>query len=217
MKAALRTRPCRRATAGALRPRLLQCAKFNDVGFGLEVVASVGVLSELRQASGPGGDNGDSVCRGDLATRRCVSDHEDRVALMSAFVAKHLSGRGACDDSCWAIASARRDRAIVSSGGLVLVISTRVTDLSADPRGACSRAAGQLTPNRVSRLCALRQSHHDSRAGLQLRRIRSGPPEPLSRGRLSDRCFHAKQKSRDADSSRPRLALGNDCSALVRA
>src|ERR1017187_8287596 len=45
----------------------------------------------------------------------------------------------------WAIASARRDREIVSSARLVLVISKRVSDLSADPPDACSRAAGQLT------------------------------------------------------------------------
>jgi hypothetical protein len=45
----------------------------------------------------------------------------------------------------WAIASARRDREIVSSARLILVISKRVSDLSADPSDACSRAAGQLT------------------------------------------------------------------------
>jgi len=44
----------------------------------------------------------------------------------------------------WAIASARRDREIVSSARLILVISKRVSDLSADPPDACSRAAGQL-------------------------------------------------------------------------
>jgi hypothetical protein len=48
------------------------------------------------------------------------------------------------DASCWAVASARRDRDIVSSARLILVISKRVSDLSADPPDACSRAAGQL-------------------------------------------------------------------------
>jgi hypothetical protein len=51
----------------------------------------------------------------------------------------------------WAIASARRDREIVSSARLILVISKRVSDLSADPPDACSRAAGQLT-RRAARL-----------------------------------------------------------------
>ncbi len=49
------------------------------------------------------------------------------------------------DDCFWAIASARRDREIVSSARLILVISKRVSDLSADLPDACSRAAGQLT------------------------------------------------------------------------
>jgi hypothetical protein len=41
---------------------------------------------------------------------------------------------GVCwDGSFWAIASARRDRDIVSSARLILVISKRVSDLSADP------------------------------------------------------------------------------------
>ena len=38
-----------------------------------------------------------------------------------------------------------RDREVVSSAGLILVISKRVSDLSADTPDACSRAAGQLT------------------------------------------------------------------------
>jgi hypothetical protein len=37
------------------------------------------------------------------------------------------------------------DREIVSSSRLILVISKRVGDLSADPPDACSRVAGQLT------------------------------------------------------------------------
>jgi hypothetical protein len=55
------------------------------------------------------------------------------------------------DARYWAIASARRDREIVSSARLILVISKRVSDLSADPPDACSRAAGQLT-RRAARL-----------------------------------------------------------------
>ena len=60
-------------------------------------------------------------------------------------------GRHGPDARYWAIASARRDREIVSSARLILVISKRVSDLSADPPDACSRAAGQLT-RRAARL-----------------------------------------------------------------
>jgi hypothetical protein len=58
---------------------------------------------------------------------------------------KHSCGAAHTDARYWAIASARRDREIVSSARLILVISKRVSDLSADPPDACSRAAGQLT------------------------------------------------------------------------
>src|ERR1019366_6569820 len=50
-----------------------------------------------------------------------------------------------CARNWGTIASARRDREIVSPARLFLVISKRVSDLSADPPDACSRAAGQLT------------------------------------------------------------------------
>src|ERR1017187_1454084 len=68
----------------------------------------------------------------------------------------------------WAIASARRDREIVSSARLILVISKRVSDLSADPPDACSRAAGQLT-HRDARL--LQSPRSGSPAGSQAAEI----------------------------------------------
>jgi hypothetical protein len=69
-----------------------------------------------------------------------------QIASSVAQPRRKRSSAGAIADACvWAIASARRDREIVSSALLILVISKRVTDLSADPPDACSRAAGQLT------------------------------------------------------------------------
>ena len=64
---------------------------------------------------------------------------------MTARRRKRSSRCGGADARDWAIASARWDREIVSSARLILVISKRVSDLSADPPDARSRAAGHLT------------------------------------------------------------------------
>ena len=71
--------------------------------------------------------------------RQC--DSSARAGVRSEAVVPSRGGHA----RIWAIASARRDREIVSSARLILVISKRVSDLSADPPDACSRAAGQLT------------------------------------------------------------------------
>jgi hypothetical protein len=72
-------------------------------------------------------------------------DHASWRSRTSARRRIRSSGARVRDDCLWAISAARRDREIVSSARLILVISKRVRDLSADPRDACSRAADQLT------------------------------------------------------------------------
>jgi hypothetical protein len=98
---------------------------------------------------------------------------------MSPYVLVRRSGARLWKRSCgprqpdarvWAIASARRDRELVSSVRLILVISNRVSDLSADPPDACSRAAGQLT-RRDARLLQSPRSGSLVRAGSQAAEI----------------------------------------------
>ena len=71
-------------------------------------------------------------------------DHPAIRGAVIAFVTER-----SCRRRAWllllAIASARSDRETVSSARLIMVISKRVIDLSADPPDARSRAAGQLT------------------------------------------------------------------------
>jgi hypothetical protein len=83
------------------------------------------------------------ACRGDASKRsRGSAGSHDRSPSI-AIVPIWRIGRSKLGDF---------DRAhrpeIVSSAKLILVISTRVSDLSADPPDACSRAAGQLNASR---------------------------------------------------------------------
>jgi hypothetical protein len=76
---------------------------------------------------------------------------EALVRRSGARLSKRSCGPRQPDARVWAIASARRDREILSSARLILVISKRVSDLSADPPDACSRVPDQLTrPRRPS-------------------------------------------------------------------
>ena len=89
-------------------------------------------------AAAPTFDRGQHISERNIG-RQCDSSARAGVRSKAAVPSRGGHAR------IWAIASARRDREIVSSARLILVISKRVSDLSADPPDACSRAAGQLT------------------------------------------------------------------------
>src|ERR1035438_9064798 len=93
-----------------------------------------------------------------------------RARLNRECISPGVRGGRFWDARKWAIASARRDRDIVSAARLILVISKRVSDLSADPPDACSRAAGQLT-RRDARLLQSPRSGSLVRAGSQAAEI----------------------------------------------
>jgi hypothetical protein len=96
----------------------------------------------VNPSSRPGGHATSGLCRGSQTGQNAGKPRPPppRIARDSGDSASLQKSR-----THWAIASARRDREIVSSARLILVISKRVSDLSADPPDACSRAAGQLT------------------------------------------------------------------------